>query len=98
MTLPHLNLLGLEVEDNVTNFKGIVTSVAFDLYGCIQVIIQPVADKEGVIPEALWFDVGRIEVQGTNSVIPQPDFMTGGVAIGEKGPAMKPLQKKQRIL
>ena len=98
MTLPHLNLLGLEGEDNVTNFKGIVTSVAFDLYGCIQVIIQPVADKEGVIPEALWFDVGRIEVQGTNSVIPQPDFMASGSPKWEKGPAMKPTQKHQRIL
>ncbi len=95
MTLSHLNLLGLPVVDKVTNFKGIVTSVAFDLYGCIQAIIQPVADEKGVIPDALWFDVNRLEVQSTNSVMKQPDFMTGA---GETGPAIKPLQKKQRTL
>ena len=36
-----LKLLGLKVKDKVTGFTGIITSVSFDLYGCIQVIITP---------------------------------------------------------
>jgi len=43
----HLSLLGKEVEDVVTGMSGIVASVSFDLYGCIQAIINPGLDKDG---------------------------------------------------
>ena len=37
----HLSILGKPVKDKVTGMKGIVSSVSFDLYGCIQVIVNP---------------------------------------------------------
>ena len=43
----HLDLLGRKVEDKVTGIKGVVTSVSFDLYGCIQAVITtPAKDGE----------------------------------------------------
>ena len=37
----HLDLLGYEVEDKVSNFKGVVISISFDLYGCVQADVRP---------------------------------------------------------
>ena len=36
--LGHLELLGQKVEDKVTGFRGVVTTISFDLYGCIQAV------------------------------------------------------------
>lgn len=36
-----LAVLGLPVRDKVTGFDGVITSVSFDLYGCIQVVKTP---------------------------------------------------------
>ena len=56
----HLNLLGMKVEDKVTGFKGVVASISFDLYGCVQAIVNPGADKDGKLMEQCWFDVSRL--------------------------------------
>lgn len=46
----HLNLLGHEVKDKVSDFKGVVTSISFDLYGCVQADVRPKElDKDGSI-------------------------------------------------
>jgi hypothetical protein len=37
----HLTILGKPVRDRVTKMSGIATSVCFDLYGCIQVCVNP---------------------------------------------------------
>ncbi len=37
----HMSVLGLWVSDEVTGFEGIATSVGFDLYGCVQVVVTP---------------------------------------------------------
>lgn len=58
----HLELLGLKVKDRVTGHEGVVTSIGFDLYGCIQAIVNPGADKEGKLRDSNWFDVNRLEV------------------------------------
>lgn len=43
----HLALLGLKVQDKVTGFKGVISSISFDLYGCVQAAITPSVNAEG---------------------------------------------------
>jgi hypothetical protein len=57
-----LALLGFPVRDRVTGATGVVTSVGFDLYGCVQCIVNPGTDKDGKMLDSLWFDINRLEV------------------------------------
>lgn len=82
----HLQILGLPVRDKVTKFRGTATSVVYDLYGCIQVSLTPGIDKDGKPGEIKWYDVARLEVLGTESVVKLPDYSKGYVAEGRKGP------------
>jgi hypothetical protein len=84
-----LQLLGLKVKDKVTGKKGIVTTVGFDLYGCIQVAINPGLDEKGAQMECQWYDTNRVEVTDKKSVMTQPDFVT------VPGPAEKPSYLRQ---
>ena len=86
----HLSILGMRVTDRVTGLGGVVTSVGFDLYGCVQAIVHPGIDKDGKLRDSLWFDIARLEVVSGAPVMPQPDFISGPVAEGLKGPAEKP--------
>ena len=80
-------LLGLKVKDRVTGLSGVVTSVSFDLYGCVQVIVHPGVQKdETKLSDMVWFDAQRLEVISKNPVMPVPDF--GRV----KGPELKPVK------
>lgn len=90
----HLGYLGLKVKDKVTGFIGIVTSIGFDLYGCVQVIVNPGMDKDGKCVDSLWFDIARLEIINNVPVMPIPNFDYGQVAEGKKGPAEKPRQNK----
>jgi hypothetical protein len=83
----HLLLLGKQGQDKVTRLKGTITSLSYDLYGCIQVILTPQLDKKGELPNPGWLDVSRIEITNHESVMPMPDFEKGYVAEGHKGPA-----------
>ncbi len=87
----HLGLLGLEAEDAVTGFSGVITTITFDLYGCVQAIITPKADAEGKLKDGHYFDVTRLKVTGNKPVMITPDFDAGYVAEGKKGCASKPL-------
>lgn len=89
----HLDLLGHKVEDRVTGLKGVVTTVTFDLYGCIQALVHSGIDKATGKPrEQHWFDVARLRVTSTTRVMPRPDFLhtPATIAAGGKGPAEKP--------
>jgi hypothetical protein len=86
----HLKLLGLPVKDRVTGCTGIVASIGFDLYGCIQAIVNPGKDKDGKLQESIWFDVARLEVTDTTPVMAPPNFKFGKQAEGRQGPADKP--------
>lgn len=88
----HLDLLGMRVEDRVTGLSGIVTTIAFDLYGCIQAIVHPGQNKEGALADPLWFDVARLRVTGGEPVMPRPEFdwSAASVSAGGKGPAERP--------
>lgn len=90
-TMRHLSILGLRVQDKVTGFAGVVTSVCFDLYGCIQAAIDSGFDEKMVRIEPRWFDVSRLTILSETPVMDQPDFDTGPVAEGAHGPAEKPL-------
>lgn len=85
----HIDLLGKTVKDRVTGFKGIVSSVSFDLYGCIQVAVTPPADEKGALPDGRWFDVNRVEVGAEARVMPVPPFAPRP-AEHNYGPAEKP--------
>lgn len=89
MKVKHFELLGKPAKDKVTGFSGVITSVCFDLYGCIQAVITPSTNKTGEIQDGNWFDVARIEVTKNKSVMPVPDFIEGYIAEGKKGASIK---------
>jgi len=72
----YLKTLGFKVVDSVTGFKGVVTSISFDLYGCVQAIVTPEADKDGKIEESRWFDTKRLIIASKKPVMPIPTFET----------------------
>lgn len=86
----HLNMLGLRVRDRVTGFKGVIVSVCFDLYGCIQVAVNPGEDKNHKLQESHWLDVSRVEVLNKTPVMQRPNFEYGTTAEGMQGCAEKP--------
>lgn len=86
----HLDLLGMKVVDKVTGARGVVSSISFDLYGCIQAIVVPPLNGDGTKIESSWFDVGRLKVTGKKPVMDLPDFDLGYPSQGKKGPAQKP--------
>jgi hypothetical protein len=80
-------LLGLKARDRVTGFAGVISSVTFDLYGCVQAIVTPPVGKDGKTCESNWFDIKRLET--SRRVMGVPDF--GGTKFGdEKGAAERP--------
>jgi hypothetical protein len=87
----YLDRLGLEGKDKVTGIEGTVTSISFDLYGCIQVILTPKKGDESKYPSCNWFDIGRVEFQEGFKVMETPNFMEPKKLIseGKKGPEFK---------
>ena len=87
-------LLGCNAKDRVRGISGVVTSVCFDLYGCVQVILHGPADKDGKLPDSHWLDASRLEVT-SGPVMKQPDFIMETPEERtqklEHGPAEKPL-------
>ncbi len=86
----HMALLGLRVEDRVTGMKGVVASISFDLYGCVQAIVNPGLGKDGKLSDQIWFDVSRLKVLDKKPVMQVPDFEYGPQAEGLQGAAEKP--------
>lgn len=78
-----LKLLGLRGKDKVTSFDGVISSVCFDVYGCVQVCLTPPVNKEGKLNESYWFDVKRVEVSAERVMNP-PAFASvkAGTEIG----------------
>lgn len=69
----YLDILGLAVLDRVTGFEGIATSVSFDLYGCVQVVVVPKKNEENKA-EGKWFDHKRLLITGTDPIMDVPTF------------------------
>jgi hypothetical protein len=73
----YLDILGHEVTDKVTGFTGIATTVGFDLYGCVQVIVsRRGANDKGERFPSEWFDHKRLTVTAAPLVMEQPTFNT----------------------
>lgn len=88
--LEALKMLGYKGKDKVTGQTGVITSVCFDLYGCVQVVLNPGMDKNGKLKDCLWFDVDRITLTSKKPVMKQPEFVKKTKAI-VKGPERKPI-------
>ena len=84
-----IDLLGYRAKDKVTGLEGVISSVCFDLYGCVQAALTPPA-KDGQVPCGQWFDVQRLEVSSTRVMSP-PDFDARALSPAEydSGPAEK---------
>lgn len=86
----HLSLLGFPVRDRVTGFSGVVASVTFDLYGCIQGIVNPGLGADGKLGEQCWFDISRLEITGERVMDPPNYEYDSTQAQGKQGAAEKP--------
>lgn len=88
----HINLLGFNVKDRVTGFSGVVSSVCFDLYGCIQAAVNPGLDNSGKLQDSHWFDVNRLQITSQERVMDRPEFEWDkeSISSGLKGPAERP--------
>lgn len=85
-----LDSLGNKAIDRVTGFKGIVTSISFDLYGCIQALVHPGIDDDGKLKDQSWFDINRLIIDG-NPVMKIPDFLCKDTPLFyDNGPCDKP--------
>ena len=88
--IENLELLGKKVRDKVTRCEGIVTSVGFDLYGCVQGLVNPGMAGDRKMLELLWFDVARLEVIDPCPVMTPPKYVESKKKIVDKGPESKP--------
>ena len=76
----HFKLLGFKVVDKVIGFKGVVTSISFDLSGCIQALVCPEVNASGVPGDSRWFDTKRLKIISKIPIISPPsyDVVPGG--------------------
>ena len=58
----YLNLLGFKATDKVSKLQGVITSLSFDLYGCVQAVLSPQVNSDGQKVSGQWFDVNRLDV------------------------------------
>lgn len=71
-----LKLLGHKVKDAVTETEGVVVSVSFDLYGCVQALVRMKAKELKDLESAVfWFDAKRLAVLSKKPVMEQPSFV-----------------------
>jgi hypothetical protein len=89
-----MSLLGLKVKDQVTGMTGVVASISFDLYGCVQAVLNPGLDKDGKLKDQHYFDVSRLKILDKKPVMQPPDYDYGPVAEGLQGAAEKPRTMK----
>lgn len=60
-------VLGSEVEDKVTGFKGILTGREVSLFDCDSYQVTPKADKNEY-KDSMWLDVGRLIITKKQSI------------------------------
>lgn len=72
-----IDLMGRPATCKVTGYAGVITSVSFDLYGCIQAGLTPPASMKEKVEynQGHWFDVNRLTVdRDAKRVMPVPAF------------------------
>jgi hypothetical protein len=70
--------LGDRVEDRVTGIKGIVVAVTFWLNGCQRLVIQPPADKDNKLVDAITVDVEQVALVKKHVIEVAEKVPTGG--------------------
>lgn len=95
MAFPNLHqtlreYLGYRVTDRVTGLSGVVTSVCFDLYGCVQATVSPGLDKDGKVKESFWIDISRLQKDEVARVMTPPSFSDSPPQTYDQGAAEKP--------
>lgn len=68
------SLLGRNAKDVVTGEEGIVDSIAFDLYGCVQASFAPKRNDKGEFNAGRWLDIKRLRVQNKIPIMDVPNF------------------------
>jgi hypothetical protein len=95
MVEQHLKMLGLKVKDRVSGVEGVICSVSFDLYGCVQACLNRGMDKDGKPHDLYWYDIARLAVLSNTPVMDRPDFLGDNKqAAGKQGPAEKPQMRQ----
>jgi hypothetical protein len=83
--------LGRKATDKITGESGVVTSVSFDLYGCVVASMTPPYEKgERSFARGGWFDIQRLTLSDEPRVMNPPAFIDVSAAQHEAGPAEKP--------
>lgn len=93
MLQDYMKMMGCPVKDKVTGFAGVVDSICFDLYGCVQCGVRPPMTKDEKLEDARWFDHKRLDVTDAVPVMTVPTFASEPekARVGaENGPAEKP--------
>jgi hypothetical protein len=57
-------ILGKEVKDKITGYKGIATCRCSFLQGCDRIEVAAPMDKDGKLPDMVTFDEPQLEVIG----------------------------------
>jgi hypothetical protein len=57
-------ILGQEVKDKITGYKGIATSRTHYLAGCDRIEVQAPLKEDGTLPDICCFDEPQLEVIG----------------------------------
>lgn len=70
--------LGIEAEDKITGFSGVVTGRCDYLTGCNQYLLQPTIDSDGKHVEGRWYDEGRLVIKDYDVKI-KPESVQGNV-------------------
>lgn len=89
-------MLGHKYKDKITGYVGVVDSLCFDLYGCIQVSMRPASlNEKGEIVEGRWFDVSRLDKLNEPRLMEVPAFSKFAMEAGKHppGPADKPTRR-----
>jgi hypothetical protein len=88
----YLRLLGFKVRDAVTGFEGVIESVSFDLYGCVQAVVKPGLDEKGLPQDGRWFDLKRLSAIGDKPVMEVPTFEVVPGPSEKPAPAAMPIR------
>ncbi len=87
--LQYVEQLGYEARDKITGLKGVITSVSFDVSGCIQYLLL-LKPSEGKYPESYWLDVNRIEIFKKKRM--ECIILKNNKNIEDNGPISKPIK------
>lgn len=69
-----VNLLGKEAKDAVTGFSGVISTMSFDVYRCVQAFVTPPVDEKGEMKDGKWFDVARLIIADDNPAMKKARF------------------------